>query len=200
VAVGRARAVVRAFLACVCLGVVLAACSGTGVTGAATTPRDAAPGAAAPGPAAAGAAPTVPAAPELPSPAIATADIPISFIDGGVLQVEVTGIDVVGELMRLRLTFTAKVRSSTQVVAVASVLAGDETSPAMAISPELIDPIHLKAYEAVVSVPNGTAINLTGGGSRTLDFYYAAPQDDIRTVDIVLSSQAPTMTDVPVTA
>ena len=73
-------------------------------------------------------------------------------------------------------------------------------SPAAAISPELIDPVHLKAYEAVVSVPIGTAINLTGGAPRTLDFYYAAPQDDIRTVDIVLSSQAPTMTDVPFTA
>jgi len=151
-------------------------------------------------PAAGDAAPAVPAAADPPGPAIATVDIPISFVDGGVLQVAVTGLDVVGELTRLRLTFTAEVRSSDQEVAVASVLAGDENSPAAAISPELIDPVHLKAYEAVVSVPIGTAINLTGGAPRTLDFYYAAPQDDIRTVDIVLSSQAPTMTDVPFTA
>jgi hypothetical protein len=191
VAVGRARAVVRAFIACVCLGVVLTACSGPGVTSAAGGSS----------PAAAGSAPPmVSAAPDPPSAAIATADIPIPFVDGGALQVAVTGIDVAGELMRLRLTFTAKVRSSTQAVAIGAVLAADETYPAMEISPELIDPVHLKAYEAVVSIPNGTAINLSGGESRTLVFYYAAPQDDIRTFDIVLSSQAPTMTDVPFTA
>lgn len=184
-AVGRARTIVRAVVACLCLGVVLTACSPTGVPGAAAAPSPA------------GTPPTVSAT---AGPAIATTDIPITFVDGGVLQVEVAAIDVVGELMRLQLTFTAKVRSSSRVVAVASVLAGDESSPAGAISPELIDPVHLKAYEAVVSVPVGTAINLTGGGSRTLDFYYAAPQDDIRTLDIVLSSQAPTMTDVPFTA
>lgn len=131
---------------------------------------------------------------------IATADIPISFIDGGTLQVAVTGIDVVGELMRLRLTFTAKVPSATQEVAIGSVLAADDTFPATAISPELIDPVHLKAYEAVVSVPNGTAINLIGGESRTLVFYYAAPQDKIQTFDIILSSKTPTVTDVPFTA
>lgn len=191
------RAVVRAFGACVCLCVVLAACSetGRGVAGSAAT-------AAAPSSGVAGAAPSASAAraPASPSAVIATADIPISFIDGGTLQVAVTGIDVVGELMRLRLTFTAKVPSATQEVAIGSVLAADDTFPATAISPELIDPVHLKAYEAVVSVPNGTAINLIGGESRTLVFYYAAPQDKIQTFDIILSSKTPTVTDVPFTA
>jgi hypothetical protein len=191
---GRAPALVRACAACVCLVVVLAACSGagTGVAASGAAPNSA--------PAATPSPPSAAVAADSPSSAIATVDIPISFIDKGTLQVAVTGMDVVGNLMRLRLTFTANVPSASQEVAIGSVLAGDDTYPATAISPELIDPVHLKSYEAVISVPNGTKIDLIAGEPRTLEFYYAAPQDDIQTFDIILSSQTPSITDVPFTA
>jgi hypothetical protein len=133
-------------------------------------------------------------------PALASLTVPISYIDGGELDMAVTSVDIAGELMRVSMTFTASLPDGSEPVALGAILVGDETFPATGISPELIDPVNLKAYEVVAgAIPNGTSVDLEDGVSHTLVFYFAAPQDDMETVDLVLMSQTPPITDVPVT-
>jgi hypothetical protein len=40
-------------------------------------------------------------------------------------------------------------------------------------------------------------VELFDGAPQTLIFYYAAPQDDLETLDLIVSSQVPTVTDIP---
>jgi hypothetical protein len=135
---------------------------------------------------------------EPPGEPLASLSVPISYIDGGELDIEVTGIEVAGELMRVSMTFTATVPTGTEPVALGAVLIGDETFPGTAVEPEVIDPVNLKAYEVVAGqTDNGTSVDLEDGVPQTLVFYFAAPQDDVDAVDIVLSSQTPPITDVP---
>ena len=83
-------------------------------------------------------------------------------------------------------------------MAIGAVIGGDENAPAAGVRPELIDTVNLKAYEVVTGgIPLGVAIYLMDGAPRTVVCYYAAPQDDIDKLDIRLSSQLPTLTDVP---
>jgi hypothetical protein len=129
---------------------------------------------------------------------LASVAVPIGFIDGGELEMAVSTIEVVGELMRVGVTFTAALPPEAPSVAIGAVLAASESAPAMGFSPELIDPVNLKAYEAVAgAIPNGTTVELFDGAPQTLIFYYAAPQDDVETLDLIVSSQVPTVTDIP---
>jgi hypothetical protein len=133
-------------------------------------------------------------------PALASLTVPISYIDGGELDMAVTSIDVAGELMRVSMTFTVDLPTGSEPAALGAILVGDETFPATGVSPELIDPVNLKAYSVVAGeIPNGTSVDLQDGVPHTLVFYFAAPEDDMQTVDIVLMSQTPPITDVPVT-
>ncbi|MGI8535602.1 MAG: hypothetical protein ACR2K2_03715 [Mycobacteriales bacterium] len=135
---------------------------------------------------------------EQPAEPLAAVRLPISFVEGGKLDIAVTSFDVAGDLLRLAVQFTATLPLEVEDVAVAAVLKGKD-SPAAGISPELIDPVNLKAYEVVAGGTNpGTSLDLVDGGSRTLVFYYAAPQDDVATFDIMFSSGGATLTDVPV--
>jgi hypothetical protein len=198
--------VVTTVVAC---AAVLSACSPDDDTTDESSPQAApAPSAAAPDAATEAAsqpAPT-PAAPPSepvtagsePGEALATASVPIDFVDGGELQMAVTALDVTGELMRVAITFTASLPATSEPVAVGAVLTANENAPAAGISPEVIDPVNLKAYELVAGgIPNGTAVDLVDGSPRTIVCYYAAPQDDVETLDIVVASQAPTLTDIP---
>lgn len=134
---------------------------------------------------------------EQPAEPLAAVSLPISFVEGGKLDIAVTSFDVAGDLLRLAVQFTATLPLEVEDVAVAAVLES-KGSPAAAISPELIDPVNLKAYEVVAGGTNpGTSLDLVDGGSRTLVFYYAAPQDDVATFDIVFSSGGAILTDVP---
>ncbi len=133
-----------------------------------------------------------------PADALATVAIPIGFIEGGELEVAVNSFEVTGELLRMALTFTASLPSDVEEVAIGAVLSSDENAPATGISPELIDPVNLKAYEVVAGdITSGTRIDLVDGSPRTIVFYYAAPQDDVETFDVQLSSESPALTDVP---
>lgn len=135
---------------------------------------------------------------EPPGEPLASTTVPISFIDGGELDMAVTTLEVAGQLMRVGITFTASLPIEAEEVAVGAVLEANESAPAAGISPEVIDPVNLKAYEVVAGeVPNGSSIDLEDGVSHTVVFYFAAPQDDVDTVDVVLSSQTPPITDVP---
>lgn len=133
-----------------------------------------------------------------PAEPLATASVPIDFIEGGELEMAATGLDVAGDLMRVAITFTASLPpGETDSVALGAVLQGNANTPGAGISPEVIDPVNLKAYEAVAgAIPNGTSVALGNGSPRTIVFYYAAPQDDVETLDVVVSSQAPTLTDI----
>jgi hypothetical protein len=139
------------------------------------------------------------AAPAEPSgPPLASMTMPITFIEGGELEADVISMDVTGELMRVGITFTASLPVEVEEVGIGAVLTANENAPAAGISPEVIDPVNLKAYQAVAGwIPNGTSIYLRDGASHTIVFYYAAPQEQVETVDIKLSSQTPPITDVP---
>lgn len=129
--------------------------------------------------------------------ALASTTLPIGFIEGGELEVAVTSFDVVGELLRMRLTFTASLPREVEDVAIGAVLANNEQQGGGAISPELIDPVNLKAYDVVTEDFLGTTVPLVDGLPLTMVFYYAAPEDDVDAFDILLSSQSPPLTDVP---
>lgn len=129
---------------------------------------------------------------------LASASLPINFIEGGELDIAVMSLEVTGELLRMALTFTASLPVEAENVGIGAVITADENAPAAGIFPELIDPVNLKAYQAVTGyVPNGTGIYLEDGASHTQVFYFAAPQDEVDTFDIRLASQAPPITDVP---
>jgi uncharacterized lipoprotein len=133
-----------------------------------------------------------------PGEPLRSVTVPIGWVDGGELDMAVTELSVSGDLMRVAVTFTASLPDGTEAAAIGAVIASDETYPATGIFPEVIDPANLKAYEVVAgAIPNGTSINLEDGASRTLVFYFAAPQDPVDTVDVVISSQVPALTDVP---
>lgn len=129
--------------------------------------------------------------------ALARVTLPIGFIEGGELEVAVTSFDVAGELLRMRLTFTASLPTEIEDVAIGAVLANNEQQVGGAISPELIDPVNLKAYDVVTEDFLGTTVPLVDGLPLTMVFYYAAPEDNVEAFDILLSSQAPPLTDVP---
>lgn len=135
---------------------------------------------------------------EVPAEALAAVAIPIGFVEDGELEVAVTSLEVTGELLRVGITFTASLPREVEKVAIGAVLSSNENAPASGISPELIDPANLKAYEVVTgAIRSGTSVDLIDGAPRTIVFYYAAPQDDVETFDIRLSSTSPTLTDVP---
>lgn len=139
-------------------------------------------------------------APADPAEAIATATLPIDWIDGGQLDLAVTGIEVAGELLRVAVAFTASVPPEVEDVAIGAVLEGNESAPGAAVRPELVDPVNLKAYEVVTGgTSNGDTVRLTDGAPRTLVFYYAAPRDELDTFDIHWSSKVPPLVDVPFT-
>ena len=133
-----------------------------------------------------------------PPAALAVTTLPIDWVDGGELEAAVTGIEVAGELLRVAVTFTASLPPETEDVAIGAVLLGNEGQPGAGVRPELIDPVNLKAYEVVAGgTRGGASIRLVDGVARTLVFYYAAPQDDLDTIDFMWSSQVPPLTDVP---
>lgn len=135
---------------------------------------------------------------EGPTEALATLSIPIGFIEGGELEVAVNSLEVTGELLRMALTFTASLPREVEEVAIGAVLSSDEGAPAAGISPELIDPVNLKAYDVVTgAIRSGSSIDLVDGSPLTIVFYYAAPEDDVETFDVRLSSESPALTDVP---
>jgi hypothetical protein len=139
-----------------------------------------------------------PPANEPPGEPLASTTVPIGFIDGGELDMAVTDLAVTGDLMRVAVTFTATLPIEAEEVAIGAVVTANESAPAAGISPEVIDPVNLKAYEAVAgAVPNGTGIYIEDGAPHTLVFYFAAPQDQMETVDVVISSEAPPITDIP---
>jgi hypothetical protein len=195
-----------------CVAVVLSACSrepddqaatdmpsadaGQASTAPALDPDGVATAATSPTP---GTQQSEPFAPESPTAQPrASVSVPIGFIDGGELEMAVASVEVVGELMRVGITFNASLPPEAPSVAIGAVLAASETAPATGFSPEVIDPVNLKAYEAVVgAIPNGTTVNIQDGVPQTLIFYYAAPQDDVETLDIIVSSQVPTLSDIP---
>lgn len=171
----------------------------TSTAGAAAAPDAAADAQPASEAAPAESAPSEPAADvDPPGEPLASTTLPISFIDGGEFEVEVMSLEVSGELLRMAVTFTASLPSGIEDVGIGAVLTADENAPAAGVFPELIDPVNLKAYAAVTGwIPNGTGIYLGDGEQHTQVFYFAAPQDDIDTVDVVVSSLAPPITDVP---
>lgn len=133
-----------------------------------------------------------------PAAPLAVTTLPIDWVDGGELEAAVTGIEVVGELLRVAVTFTASLPPEAEDVAIGAVLLGNEGQPGAGVRPELIDPVNLKAYEVVAGgTRGGASVRLVDGVARTLVFYYAAPQDDLDTIDIMWSSQVPPLTDVP---
>jgi hypothetical protein len=150
--------------------------------------------------AAAGAVPSEAAPADDPNgPALASLAVPINYIDGGELDMAVTSVDIAGELLRVSIRFTVDLPTGAEPAALGAILTGDEIAPAAGISPELIDPVNLKAYSVVAgAIPNGTSVDLEDGVAHTLVFYFAAPEDDMQTVDIVMSSQTRPITDVPV--
>jgi hypothetical protein len=186
------RVSVRCMAAAVlCATLLLTACSGPG--SGATTPS---------APAATAGQPTtgpVASSPvSVPEKVLARKTVPISYGIGGELDIAVTQLDVVGELLRLGLTFTASLPAGSEDVELGAVLAGDENQSVAPVSPELIDPVNLKAYEAVAGdIPIGNSFPLADGVPATIVFYFAAPQDEIKTFDIVVSSRTPTIVDVP---
>lgn len=135
---------------------------------------------------------------EQPGEPLGSITVPIGFIDEGELDIAVTDIAVTGDLMRVAVTFTASLPIEAEEVAIGAVVLANESAPAGGFSPEVIDPVNLKAYEAVAgAVPNGTSVDLENGAQHTLVFYFAAPQDEVDTVDVVLSSQIRPITDIP---
>lgn len=134
-----------------------------------------------------------------PTEVLAAMTVPVDWVDGGELEMAVTGIEVAGELLRVAVAFTASLPLEAEDVALGAIMYGQEGQPGRPVRPELIDPVNLKAYEVVAGgTPLGYALRLTDGMPRTLVFYYAAPQDDLDTVDIMWSSALPPLTDVPV--
>lgn len=133
-----------------------------------------------------------------PAEVLAAMTVPIDWVDGGELEMAVTGIEVAGELLRVAVMFTASLPLEAEDVAIGAVLEGNENAPGAPIRPELIDPVNLKAYELVTGgTRSATSVRLRDGAPRTLVFYYAAPRDDIETIDIQWSSTLAPLTDVP---
>jgi hypothetical protein len=143
--------------------------------------------------------------PVTPTPAedpLATTTIPISTDAGeaGQLAVAVDELQVVGELLRLTVTFVPTIteQQSGQSLFLGGTLVQNQSASASSVTPELIDPVNLKAYELVAGgVANGTSVPLYDGTPITISFYFAAPQDAVEAFDIQLSSQVPILRDVP---
>ena len=135
---------------------------------------------------------------EAPGEPLGSVTVPINFGDGGELDMSVTDLAVAGDLMRVAITFTMSLPTGAEDTAIGAVITANESAPAAGIFPEVIDPVNLKAYEVVAGyVPNGTGIYLGDDAPRTLVFYFAAPEDQVDTVDVVVSSQTPPITDIP---
>ena len=125
--------------------------------------------------------------------------VDIAFIEDGELEMAVTEMEVEGELLRASITFTASIPDTVESVALGAIVAADEAFTATGVSPELIDPVNLKAYEMVAGgVPNGTSVELYNGEPHAVDFYFAAPEDDVETFDVVVHSASPAIQNVPV--
>ena len=124
--------------------------------------------------------------------------VDIAFVEGGELEMAVTEMEVEGELLRVSITFTVSIPDTVESVALGAIVATDEGFPATGVSPELIDPVNLKAYETVAgAIPDGQIVDLYDGEPHSVDFYFAAPVDEVETFDVVVHSAIPAIDNVP---
>jgi hypothetical protein len=189
------RGLIRAAAVLTC-ALALAGCSALGsVTG--QSPAPAAPAASPATPQAAPSATPRPATAD--TPALASETVPLAADVGpGTLTFSVLDLAVRGQLTQL--TLRVQTSGSPDPTLRLNQLLGSR-SVARELSPELIDPAHLKAYSEAdggIGIVDGIQVTLANG-SADFTFNYAAPQDPITTLDVAVGSGLPTFRDVPLT-
>jgi hypothetical protein len=126
---------------------------------------------------------------------IAAVAAPIPWMEDGQVDIAVTSIEEVGELLRVGVTFTPFLPTTESDVSITAMADGREFQPGARIAPRLLDPVGLKEYLVVrgaissVTVPHGVP--------RTLLFYFPAFVDDVDTFDMILGDGMPSLTDIP---
>lgn len=124
-----------------------------------------------------------------------THEVPDS--SGGTLRVDITAMEIVGELLRVEVTFVPDLPVDPGVTINEVVR---DSSGAQQVSPLLIDPHNLLEYRQVTNaMPNGTSFGMADGVPRTFAFYFGKPVQDAPSFDLVLAPEFPTLTDVPYT-
>jgi hypothetical protein len=120
---------------------------------------------------------------------------------GDRLDVALLSLRVQGEVMQLRLALTPTFASQRADAEVSQFRAIGETL----FSPTLVDAEHLKEYEVVKSAQgrpwrSSDLDTKARNGTPMLAYaWFAAPQDDIDSVDVRVSDAWPAFTDVPIT-
>lgn len=128
-----------------------------------------------------------------PAPEVlASQTVPLPAEPGATMTISVLSLRVIGELTTLEI----EVVPAAENLESANLLTVFGREPL----PELLDPVNLKAYSEVLG-PRGLAelasVQMTDNEATVLTFYYAAPQDDVDTLEVVLGSGLPTFHDVP---
>lgn len=97
------------------------------------------------------------------------------------LQVDVMSAEVVGDLLRVAVAFTAQELDEESSLAE---LMGS-IGPGNRISARLIDADNLLEYSSVrAAVPHGSGVSMVDGHAVTLYFYFAAPEQPMTSFDL----------------
>jgi len=113
----------------------------------------------------------------------------------------VVSLTVEGEVMVLRLAMTPRLASASDSSSISQFKAlGEEL-----FRPTLVDAENLKEY-SVIKQNGGSPwqtkdleLKTVNGGTMLAWAYFAAPEDDIDTIDLRLSDNVPAFTDIPIT-
>lgn len=118
---------------------------------------------------------------------------------GATVTIEVTSMEIVGELLRLGITFTPEWRIdpfSGRSPDLAQVLGANLSNP---VNARLIDPVNLLEYQLVTGGARGV-VPMTEGVPRTVYFYFGTPVEEMENFDLYLEAERvalPPLTDVP---
>ncbi|MCS2610887.1 hypothetical protein [Halomonas dongshanensis] len=118
---------------------------------------------------------------------------------GATVTIEVTSMEIVGELLRIGVTFTPEWQIepfSGRSPDLAQVLGANLSNP---INARLIDPANLLEYQ-LVTRGSSRVIPMTEGVPRTVYFYFGTPVEEMESFDLYLEAERvalPPLTDVP---
>lgn len=118
---------------------------------------------------------------------------------GATVTIELTSMEVVGQLLRLGITFTPEWQMepfSGRDADLSQVLGANLQNP---VSARLIDPTNLLEYQQVTGGARDR-VPMTEGTPRTVYFYFGTPVEEMETFDLYIEAgqvALPPLTDVP---
>lgn len=136
-----------------------------------------------------------------PGAALVTQTVSLPSDEDDTVEVSVLSLKVQGEVMELRLALTPQLATTSGTGVVSQFQALGMTG----FRPTLVDAGHLKEYNVLTSTSAGqwasSDLNTKAqNGSPMLAYaWFAAPEDDIDTIDVRVTDFWPAFTDVPIT-